>query len=90
MAWPSDLIWPYAPWGLHQLLKKKKRHAFTSQRALYVQCTYIVRTVGTMYVQCTYIVRTVPAGIMAIRRAILGAPQDRCISRVSVIRHSVG
>ena len=33
-----------------------------TQRALYVQCTYIVRTVGTMYVQCTYIVRTVPAG----------------------------
>ena len=35
-----------------------------AQRALYVhvQCTYIVRTVGTMYVQCTYIVRTVPAG----------------------------
>ena len=34
----------------------------TPQRALYVQWTYIVRTVGTMYVQCTYIVRTVPAG----------------------------
>ena len=37
----------------------------TSQRALYVQCTYIVHTVGTMYVQCTYIVRTVPAGMYA-------------------------
>ena len=34
-----------------------------SQRALYVQCTYIVRTVGTMYVQCTYIVCPVPAGV---------------------------
>ena len=33
-----------------------------AQRALYVQCTYIVRTVGTLYVQCTYIVRPVPAG----------------------------
>ena len=33
-----------------------------TQRALDVQCTYIVRTVGTMYVQCTYIVRPVPAG----------------------------
>ena len=28
-----------------------------SQRALYVQCTYIVRTVGTMYVHCTYSAR---------------------------------
>ena len=37
----------------------------TAQRALYVQCTYIVRTAGTMYVQCTHIVRTVPAGRVA-------------------------
>ena len=29
----------------------------TTQRALYVQCTYIVRTVGTMYVHCTYSAR---------------------------------
>ena len=33
-----------------------------AQRALYVQCTYIVRTLYQLYVQCTYIVRTVPAG----------------------------
>ena len=36
----------------------------TSQWALYIQCTYIERTVGTMYVQCTYIVRPVPAGFV--------------------------
>ena len=42
-------------------MKSLLKHTST-QRALYVQCTYIVRTVGTMYVQCTYIVRTVPAG----------------------------
>ena len=29
---------------------------------LYVQCTYIVRALYQLYVQCTYIVRTVPAG----------------------------
>ena len=34
-----------------------------SQRALYVQCTYIVRTLCLLYVQCTYIVRTVTAGV---------------------------
>ena len=33
-----------------------------AQRALYVQCMYIVRTLYQLYVQCTYIVRTVPAG----------------------------
>ena len=42
--------------------KQREFSAAPTQRALYVQCTYIVRTAGTMYVQCTYIVRTVPAG----------------------------
>ena len=37
-----------------------------SQRALDVQCTYIVRTMYQLYVQCTYIVRTVPAGLYQI------------------------
>ena len=47
-------------WGSVYLLSN--RGLIMTQRALYVQCRYIVRTVGTMYVQCTYIVRTVPAG----------------------------
>ena len=38
------------------------RYPGSTQRALYVQCTYIVRTLYQLYVQCTYIVRTVPAG----------------------------
>ena len=44
---------------------QNSHHKFIiSQRALYVQCTYIVCTLYQLYVQCTYIVRTVPAGIL--------------------------
>ena len=49
-----------------------------SQRALYVQCTYIVRTVGTMYVQCTYIVRTVPAGVWFGLTKVNAVSHNRC------------
>ena len=41
-----------------------------AQRALYVQCTYIVRTLYQPYVQCTYIVRTVPAGSIRNRYVV--------------------
>ena len=51
-----------------------------SQRALYVQCTYIVRTLYELYVQCTYIVRPVPAGLV-VARAVCGNVLDHSAIR---------
>ena len=48
-----------------------------TQRALYVQCTYIVRTLYQLYVQCTYIVRTVPAGYLRTLRRVFGTCNQR-------------